>query len=104
MGRFFEPFAQGLRDLGWVEGRNIAFDRRYAEGKIEVLPSLAAELVGIQPDVIVAIGTPATRAAKSATQTIPIVFTRIADPIGLGLVSSLARPERKSHRGERSNR
>jgi len=89
----YEPVAQGLRDLGYVEGRNIAFDRRYAEGKIEVLPTLATELVRNQPDVILAIGTPATRAAMSATQTIPIVFTRIADPVGFGLVSSLARPE-----------
>jgi putative tryptophan/tyrosine transport system substrate-binding protein len=90
---FSEPFAQGLRDLGYDEGRNIAFDRRYAEGKIEILPTLAIELVRNQPDVILAIGTPATRAARSATQTIPIVFTRIADPVGFGLVSSLARPE-----------
>jgi putative ABC transport system substrate-binding protein len=90
---WYEPFAQGRRDLGYVEGRNIAFDRRYAEGKIEVLPSLATELVRNQPDVILAIGTPATRAAMSATQTIPILFTRIADPVGFGLVSSLARPE-----------
>jgi putative ABC transport system substrate-binding protein len=90
---WYEPFAQGLRDLGYVEGRNIAFDRRYAEGKIEVLPTLATELVRNQPDLILTIGTPATRAAMSATQTIPIVFTRIADPVGFGLVSSLARPE-----------
>jgi ABC-type uncharacterized transport system substrate-binding protein len=90
---WYEPLAQGLRDLGYVEGRNIAFDRRYAEGKIEVLPTLATELVRNQPDLILAVGTPATRAAMSATQTIPIVFTRIADPVGFGLVSSLARPE-----------
>jgi putative tryptophan/tyrosine transport system substrate-binding protein len=90
---WYEPFAQGLRDLGYVEGQNIAFERRYAEGKTEILPSLATELVRLQPEVILAIGTPATRAAKSATQTIPIVFTRIADPVGFGLVSSLARPE-----------
>jgi putative tryptophan/tyrosine transport system substrate-binding protein len=90
--RSFEPFAQGLRDLGYIEGQNIAFERRYAEGKNEILPSLAADLVRLQPDVIFAIGTPATRAAKSATQTIPIVFARIGDPIGLGLVSALSRP------------
>jgi putative ABC transport system substrate-binding protein len=88
----FEPFAQGLRDLGYMEGQNIAFERRYAEGKNEILPSFAAELVRLQPDVILAIGTPAARAAKTATQTIPIVFARIADPIGLGLVPGLARP------------
>jgi putative ABC transport system substrate-binding protein len=88
----FQPFAQGLQDLGYVEGQNIAFEPHYAAGKNEILPSLAAELVRLQPDVILAIGTPATRAAKIATQTIPIVFARIGDPIGLGLVSGLARP------------
>jgi putative tryptophan/tyrosine transport system substrate-binding protein len=88
----FEAFAKGLHDLGYVEGRNIAFERRYAEGKSEALSGLAAELVRLQPDVILAIGTPAARAAKTATETIPIVFARIADPIGLGLVPSLARP------------
>jgi putative tryptophan/tyrosine transport system substrate-binding protein len=82
-----------LRDIGYVEGQNIAFERRYAEEKIEVLPTLATELVRSQPDVILAIGGPATRAAMSATETIPIVFTRVGDPVGDGLVSSLARPE-----------
>jgi putative ABC transport system substrate-binding protein len=90
--RFFEPFVQGLRDLGYVEGHNIAFERRYAENKEEILPSLAAELVRLQPEVILAIGTGAARAAKNSTQTIPIVFARVGDPIGSGLVSSLARP------------
>jgi putative tryptophan/tyrosine transport system substrate-binding protein len=88
----FRPFAQGLRDLGYAEGETIAFDRRYAEGKNENLASLAAELVRLEPDVIFAIGTPAAHAAKLATQTIPIVFARTGDPVGLGLVSSLARP------------
>jgi putative ABC transport system substrate-binding protein len=90
--RFFEPFVQGLRDLGYVEGHNIAFERRYAENKEEILPSLAAELVRLQPEVILAIGTGAARAAKNSTQTISIVFARVGDPIGSGLVSSLARP------------
>jgi putative ABC transport system substrate-binding protein len=90
--KFFDPFAQGLRDLGYVEGHNIAFERRYAENKEEILPSLATELVRLQPEVILAIGTGAARAAKNATQTIPIVFARVGDPIGSGLVSSLARP------------
>jgi putative ABC transport system substrate-binding protein len=89
----YESFAQELRDLGYVEGQNIAFERRYAEGRIEILPTLATELVHSQPDLILAIGAPATRAAMSATQTIPIVFTRVADPVGFGFVSSLARPE-----------
>jgi len=88
----FEPLAQGLRDLGWVEGQNITFERRYANHKYEVLPSLAAELVRLRPEVILAIGTPAARAAKSATPTIPIVFARIGDPVGVGLVPALARP------------
>jgi putative ABC transport system substrate-binding protein len=88
----FEAFAKGLRDLGYVEGRNVAFERRYAAGKDEALSGLAAELVRLQPNVILAVGTPAARAAKTATETIPIVFARIADPIGLGLVRSLARP------------
>src|ERR1700686_4278258 len=80
----FESFAQGFQALGYIDGQNIAFERRYAEGKNEILPSLAAELVRLQPDVILAVGTPAARAAKTATQTIPIVFARIGDPIGLG--------------------
>jgi putative tryptophan/tyrosine transport system substrate-binding protein len=88
----FEPFAQGLRDLGWVGGQNIAFEHRYAEGKNETLPDLAAELVRVQPDVILAIGTRAARAAETATPAIPIVFARVSDPVGLGLVPSLARP------------
>jgi len=88
----FEPLAKGLRELGYLEGRTIVFENRYADGKTEVLPGLAAELVRIQVDVIVTVGTPATRAAKNATETIPIVFTRIADPVALGLVASLARP------------
>jgi putative ABC transport system substrate-binding protein len=88
----FEPLAQGLRELEYLEGRTIVFEHRYAEGKAEILPDLAAELVRLKVDVIVAVGTLATRAAKNATETIPIVFTRIADPVALGLVASLARP------------
>src|SRR2546422_10423688 len=88
----FEPMALELRKLGSLEGRNIVFEHRYAEGKTEVLSGLAAELVQLKVDVIVAVGTSATRAAKNATETIPIVFTRISDPVALGLVASLARP------------
>jgi len=83
---------QGLRDLGYIEGQNIAFERRYAKGKQESLPDLASELVRLQPDVIFAVGTNSALAAKSATRTIPIVFARTADPIGSGLVPGLARP------------
>jgi putative ABC transport system substrate-binding protein len=77
----FVPFAQGLRDAGYVEGQNIVFEIRYSEGKNEILPTLARDLIGHKIDVIVAIGTPAAKAAKDATETVPVVFARIADPI-----------------------
>jgi putative tryptophan/tyrosine transport system substrate-binding protein len=89
----FEAITNGLRKLGYVEGRNIEFESRYADGKFEILPALAAELVRMKVDIIITVGTPATRAAKSATETIPVVFSRVADPVGLGLAASLARPE-----------
>jgi putative ABC transport system substrate-binding protein len=92
LGTILDPVTDDLRSLGWVEGQNIAFERRYSEGNEEILPGLAAELVRLQPDVIFAIGTGAAWAAKNATQTIPVVFTRASDPIGSGLVASLARP------------
>ena len=81
-----------LHQLGYDDGRNIIVDYRYADGKAELLPSLATDLVAIPVDLIVAIGTPASRAALAATKTIPIVMARIGDPVGYGLVSSLARP------------
>ena len=87
-----EAFRQGLRDLGYVEGRNVVLDYRDAEGKLERLPSLAAELVALKVDVIVAPNTVGVLAAKQATETIPIVFAVAADPVGSGLVTSLARP------------
>ena len=89
---FFEAFRQGLRDRGWVEGRSIALELRAAGGKYERLPDLAAELVRVKVDVIFAAGTPAAVAAQRATTTIPIVIGRVADPVGSGLVASLARP------------
>jgi len=82
----------GLRELGWVEGHNLVVDQRWAAGREEELPALAAELVRLKPDVIVTLTTLAARAAKQATTTIPIVFTFVADPVGSDLVASLARP------------
>jgi putative ABC transport system substrate-binding protein len=88
----FDPFRQGLRERGYVEGRNILIEYRGAEGRIERLPGLAAELVGLKVDLIVAVATPAARAARQATTTIPIVALAMGDPVGDGLVASLARP------------
>jgi putative tryptophan/tyrosine transport system substrate-binding protein len=87
-----ETFRQRLRELGYVEGKNIFIEYRYAEGKLERLPDLAAELVRLKVDVIVTGGGPTILAAKRASATIPIVFAGAADPVGSGLVSSLARP------------
>jgi putative ABC transport system substrate-binding protein len=87
-----EAFLQGLRDLGYVEGRNVVIEYRDAEGKPERLPALAAELVALKVDVIVAPTTVAALAAKQATRTLPIVFPVAADPVTSGLVASLARP------------
>src|SRR5438132_10409330 len=88
-----EAFRQGLRDLGYVDGRNVVIEIRDAEGKPERLPALAAELVAIKVDVIVTGGgTPPALAAKQATKTIPIVFASAPDPVTDGLVTSLARP------------
>ena len=87
-----EAFRQGLRELGWIEGRNIAIEYRDAQGKPERLPALAAELVALQPDVIVAGPTLPAVAASRATRAIPVVFPIASDPVGSGLVASLARP------------
>jgi putative ABC transport system substrate-binding protein len=84
----------GLRELGYVEGKSIVFEYRFAEDKYERLPGLAAELVRANVDIIVVHSTPGTRAAKQATPTIPIVMVNVADPVGAGLVASLARPGR----------
>jgi len=91
-GLYFEAFRQGLRNLGWVEGQNIAIEVRFAEGKTDRLRALAAELVGLKVDLIVTASTPAALAVKKATTTIPIVIGFAADPVGSGIVASLARP------------
>jgi putative ABC transport system substrate-binding protein len=85
-------FRQGLRDLGYVEGKNIIIEYRYAEAKPGRAPELAAELVGLKVDVIVTSAIGPIRAAKDASKTIPIVFSATADPVEDGLVSSLAKP------------
>ena len=87
-----EFFRQGLRELGYVEGKNIVIEFRSANGKLDRLPALAAELVRLKVDIIVTPGAPVTRAAKEATVTIPIVMTQVGDPVASGFVSSLARP------------
>ena len=87
-----KAFLQGLRDLGYVEGRNVVIEYRDAEGKLERLPALAAELVALKVDVILAVSTPQAVIVKQTTKTIPIVFASAADPVTSGLVTSLARP------------
>jgi putative ABC transport system substrate-binding protein len=87
-----DTFRQGLSEIGRVEGQNLKLEYRWAEDRYDRLPALAAELVGRKVDVIVATASPAALAAKSATQTIPIVFVAVADPVAVGLAASLARP------------
>ena len=88
-----EAFRQGLRELGYVEGKNIVIEHRYAEGKRDRLPTLAAELVRLNVDIIVSAGGNGTASpAKQATNTIPIVMTNVTDPVGSGFIASLARP------------
>jgi putative tryptophan/tyrosine transport system substrate-binding protein len=87
-----ETFRQGLRDLGYIEGKNVAIEYRGAEGKQDRIPGLVSELVQIKVDVLVITSLPAIRAAKQATQTIPIVMVTTVDPVATGLIDSLARP------------
>jgi putative ABC transport system substrate-binding protein len=88
-----DAFRQGLRELGWVEGQNFVIDYRSAEGRFDRLPDLAAQLVRLKVDIIVAVAPPGAAAAKNATETIPIVMIAGgADPVGLGFIASLARP------------
>jgi putative ABC transport system substrate-binding protein len=92
MGGLLEVFRQELRKLGWIEGKNITIEYRFTEQKNERLPELAAELVRLKVDLIVASGGPTPLAAKGATSTIPIVMTSSTDPVGARLIASLARP------------
>lgn len=87
-----EVIVRMLRDLGYVEGKNIAYEYRYANNKLDRFPALADELVRLKVDVLLTPGTPGALALKNATKTIPIVFTDVTDPIAAGLVASLARP------------
>ena len=89
---FADAFRQGLGGLGYVEGQNIALEERWADGRYERLPDLAADLVRLNVDVLVTVATPATQAAQQATKTIPIVMTLVSDPVQSGLVVNLARP------------
>jgi putative ABC transport system substrate-binding protein len=87
-----QPFREGLRSLGYIEGQNIVIEHRSGEGRYDRLPDLAAELIKLQVDVIVAVVTQASLAARNAARTIPVVMVGVADPVGAGLVPSLARP------------
>jgi putative ABC transport system substrate-binding protein len=89
---FLDAFLEGVRSLGYVEAKTFVLEERYAEGKVERLPALAAELIQRNPDVLLVATTPGNLAAKAATNSIPIVMVLVADPVGAGIVKSLARP------------
>jgi putative ABC transport system substrate-binding protein len=89
---FLDVFIQALKEAGWVEGQNVIFERRFADGKEELLANLAAELVQLRVDAIVTDSTPSTRAAKNATKTVPIVMAASGDAVANGLVASFSRP------------
>ena len=89
---FYDPLFQGLRELGYTEGQNLVVERRYAEGRVERFKEFAAEMVQLKVDVIIVVTTPAALAARNATTTIPIVHPAAIDPVGTGLIASLAHP------------
>jgi putative ABC transport system substrate-binding protein len=91
-------FTQGLADLGWTDGRNVRMDLRWHGGDINRIRAFAQELVGLQPDIILTVGTPATLALQRETRTIPIVFVAAADPVASSIVTRLDRPEWERHR------
>jgi putative ABC transport system substrate-binding protein len=90
----WDQFIEGLRERGWIEGKNLAFERLYSDGRSDRLPALAAQLVQRNVDLIIAVGTQPAVAARDATTTIPILFFYVGDPVGSGLVANLARPDR----------
>jgi putative tryptophan/tyrosine transport system substrate-binding protein len=92
LGARMDAFRQGLRELGYVEGKNIVIEQRHAEGKLDRLPVLATELLRLKVEVIVTAGSASTRTAQETTSTIPIVMTQDPDPVGSGFITSLARP------------
>jgi len=90
--KFYGALFEGLRERGSVEGRNVIFERRYAEGRVERFKEFAADLVRLKADIIIVVTTPAAQAVKNATTTIPIVHPAAIDPVGTGLIASLAHP------------
>jgi ABC-type uncharacterized transport system substrate-binding protein len=97
---FLKVFVQGLQELGWTEGRNLQVDYRWAAGDIDRMSTFAKELVELRPDVILANTTPVTAALQRATQTIPIVFVIVSDPIGSGFIASVPRAAMPPRRRE----
>jgi len=94
MRSFMTRCSGGMRELGYVEGQNIEYERRYAEGRAERFEEFAREMAGLKADVIVVVTTPAAKAAMNVTTTVPIVHPAIIDPLGAGLIDSLAHPVR----------